>query len=129
MLFRSPADPALAAGQLSRQISSEIRFVSCLEWLRDNGADLFIECGPGKVLSGLASKVCDKPAVAIDPEPDQPGGLLRLSRALAHLAALGLPVKLSAWESPVDDPPAPTAMTVPLSGAADLATAAERRTI
>ena len=112
-----PADPALAAGQLSRQISSEIRFVSCLEWLRDNGADLFIECGPGKVLSGLASKVCDKPAVAIDPEPDQPGGLLRLARALAHLAALGLPVKLSAWESPADDPPAPTAMTVPLSGA------------
>ncbi|MBU6294946.1 MAG: acyltransferase domain-containing protein, partial [Planctomycetes bacterium] len=112
-----PADPALAASQLARQLSSEIRFVSCLQWLLDNGADLFIESGPGKVLSGLASRLGDKPAVPIDPDPDQPGGLLRLARALAHLAALGVPVRLSAWESPPEDPPAPTPMTVPLSGA------------
>lgn len=112
-----PADAAAAAALLARQPYSEIRFVSCLEWLRDAGADLFIECGPGKVLTGLATRVCDVPAVAIDPDPDQPGGLLRLARALAELAALGLPVRLDAWESPAEELPVATGMTVPLSGA------------
>ena len=112
-----PADPTAAAELLSRQPYSEIRFVSCLEWLRDAGADLFIECGPGKVLTGLASRVCDVPTVAIDPDPDQSGGLLRLARALSQLAALGVPVRLEAWESPAEELPVATGMTVPLSGA------------
>ena len=112
-----PVDATASAALLARQPYSEIRFVSCLEWLRDAGADLFIECGPGKVLTGLSSRVCDAPTVCIDPDPEQPGGLLRLARALCQLAALGLPVRLEAWESPAEELPVATGMTVPLSGA------------
>jgi [acyl-carrier-protein] S-malonyltransferase len=42
---------------LIRQVTGAVRWVECIELLRDSGANLFIEVGPGKVLTGLNGKI------------------------------------------------------------------------
>ena len=45
---------------LSRQIKSPVLWAKTVEDMIANGADTFIECGPGKVLSGLVARISDK---------------------------------------------------------------------
>ncbi len=78
--------------QLSRHLTEPVRFADELEAMYEAGARVFIEAGPGKVLSGLASQVLGgRPGVCIVPV-DQPGrpGLVQLMHALAQLAAAGV---------------------------------------
>ena len=42
---------------LQDQVTGTVRWVDCMEWLIDNGCDLFIELGPGGVLAGLAQRI------------------------------------------------------------------------
>jgi [acyl-carrier-protein] S-malonyltransferase len=42
---------------LIRQVTGAVRWVECIELLRDSGAALFLELGPGKVLTGLNGKI------------------------------------------------------------------------
>ena len=44
------------AGLLVRQAMSPVRWVKTLENMRDAGFDTFVECGPGRTLSGLVKK-------------------------------------------------------------------------
>jgi [acyl-carrier-protein] S-malonyltransferase len=46
-----------ARDALTRQVTSAVRWVDCVESLKTAGADLFIEVGPGKVLCGLLKKI------------------------------------------------------------------------
>ncbi len=43
-------------GLLVKQAMSSVQWVKTLENMRDSGIDTFIECGPGKTLSGLVKK-------------------------------------------------------------------------
>lgn len=43
------------------QITSSVRWVHGIEWLRDQGVGEYVECGPGKVLTGLVKRI-DKEA-------------------------------------------------------------------
>lgn len=45
---------------LSKQIISPVQWWQIVENMIAEGADTFIECGPGKVLSGLVSRISDK---------------------------------------------------------------------
>jgi [acyl-carrier-protein] S-malonyltransferase len=45
-----------------RQITSPVQWVSTVRWLREAGVRQYVECGPGRVLSGLIKRV-DKDAV------------------------------------------------------------------
>jgi len=47
-----------------RQITSSVRWLSCIEWFQQNGATQYLECGPGKVLSGLIRRIDKGAAVA-----------------------------------------------------------------
>jgi [acyl-carrier-protein] S-malonyltransferase len=40
-----------------KQVNSSVRWLSCIEWFRANGAARYIECGPGKVLTGLIRRI------------------------------------------------------------------------
>ena len=40
-----------------RQVNSPVRWLSCIEWFQQNGATAYIECGPGKVLTGLIRRI------------------------------------------------------------------------
>jgi len=68
--IRTPAVPVIAnvTGQphgtpdeirstMLRQVTSSVRWQSCVEWLAGAGAQAFIECGPGKILSGLIRRI------------------------------------------------------------------------
>jgi [acyl-carrier-protein] S-malonyltransferase len=49
------ADEAREA--LIRQVTGAVRWVDCMQALKQAGADLFIEAGPGKVLCGLLKQI------------------------------------------------------------------------
>lgn len=64
-----------------RQVTSSVQWVGSIEWFRQNGVTEYIECGPGKVLSGLIKRI-DKDAVAVSIQ-DVPS----LDKAVAGLKA------------------------------------------
>ena len=54
---------------LVRQAYGPVRWVETIKKMTENGAELFVECGPGKVLAGLVKRINDTPVVSIsDPE-------------------------------------------------------------
>ncbi len=55
-------EKALVGGKLEQQVSSPVRWLQTIENMRANGAQRFIEIGPGKVLTGLVRQI-DKEAV------------------------------------------------------------------
>ena len=57
--------------RMAEQVTSSVRWVSCIEWMRANGIERFVECGPGKVLSGLVRRI-DKKAMITNIQ-DLPG--------------------------------------------------------
>lgn len=50
-------EPAAIRAALVRQIASPVRWVDCVQKMEREGARLFVECGPGKVLTGLNKRV------------------------------------------------------------------------
>ncbi|MEM6734844.1 MAG: ACP S-malonyltransferase [Bacteroidota bacterium] len=50
-------DIELLKNNLVKQLTSPVRWVRCVQNMIRDGADLFIECGPGKVLQGLIKKI------------------------------------------------------------------------
>jgi [acyl-carrier-protein] S-malonyltransferase len=50
-------DPDAIKESLARQITGSVRWVDSIERLRDNGAAIFVETGPGRVLQGLIRRI------------------------------------------------------------------------
>jgi len=48
---------AAARDALIRQVTGAVRWVDCMHALKDAGAEIFIEVGPGKVLCGLLKQI------------------------------------------------------------------------
>ncbi len=40
-----------------KQVTCSVRWLECVKWLKANGAGGYLECGPGKVLSGLIKRI------------------------------------------------------------------------
>lgn len=83
---------------LARHIAEPVRFTDEINELYKAGARVFIECGPGLVLSGLVDRIlADRPhtTLAID-APGRPGWL-QLAHLLTQALAIGLPVHLAPW--------------------------------
>ncbi|GAA2583393.1 SDR family NAD(P)-dependent oxidoreductase [Actinomadura fulvescens] len=88
-----PADADAVRELLARQVAEPVRFAAQIEKMYEAGARVFVEAGPGRVLTGLVGKILgDRPhtAVACD-VPGEPG-LVRFLHALAELALAGVPV-------------------------------------
>jgi [acyl-carrier-protein] S-malonyltransferase len=62
----SHADPAAIRLALARQLHTPVRWVETVRALKAAGAGQMIECGPGKVLTGLGKRIDDSfPALAL----------------------------------------------------------------
>lgn len=71
---------------LCRQVISPVRFTTALAAM-DGAADLFIEAGPGRILSGLVGDMTSTPVVALDAGGDSLEGLLTAAGAVFALGA------------------------------------------
>src|SRR6185295_17879802 len=88
------ADAGHVRAELAAQIGAPVRFADEVEAMYAAGARVFVEVGPGEVLSRLVRTVlADRPhlAVACDGRPGQ--GLRGFLTALAQLACAGVPVR------------------------------------
>lgn len=54
---QSVYDPEEIQANLVRQLTAPVRWTQSIQCMIDNGAQRFTECGPGKVLQGLISKI------------------------------------------------------------------------
>ena len=50
-------DPEAIRAAMVRQVTGSVRWVESMEWARDQGADRYVEFGPGKVLTGLVKRI------------------------------------------------------------------------
>ncbi len=67
---QTETDPARIGELLVEQIYSPVRWTQCMQTMCGAGITHFVECGPGKVLSGLARRVDRSLTVAALEEPD-----------------------------------------------------------
>lgn len=83
---------ALVAVQLERPV----RFTEQINSMYEAGARIFVEAGPGRVLSQLVDRILgDRPHIAVPCDAPGEPGLRRLLLALAELAAAGVPVDVT----------------------------------
>lgn len=54
---QTESDPARIETLLTEQIYSPVKWVGCVRQLVDSGVGVVLECGPGKVLSGLNKRI------------------------------------------------------------------------
>ncbi|MGW1721500.1 SDR family NAD(P)-dependent oxidoreductase [Streptomyces sp. NPDC002306] len=88
------ADADAVRAELAAQIGAPVGFVEQIEAMYAAGARIFVEAGPGSVLTRLVEQILgDRPhrTVACEPRPDS--GLRGWLDALARLAVAGLPVR------------------------------------
>ncbi|MET8975652.1 SDR family oxidoreductase [Streptomyces sp. NPDC004539] len=90
----APYTPDSVRTELAAQIGSPVRFADQIEAMYDAGARVFVEAGPGSVLTRLVGKVLgDRPHRTVACEPRPGSGLRGWLEALARLALAGVPVR------------------------------------
>jgi acyl transferase domain-containing protein len=90
-----PNDAAGAAELLTEQLVRPVRFAEQIQAMYDAGARVFIEVGPGQVLSGLVDQILGSaPHLAVPTDVRDRSGLFQLQLALGQLAAQGVTVNL-----------------------------------
>ncbi|MCO4746692.1 MAG: SDR family NAD(P)-dependent oxidoreductase [Proteobacteria bacterium] len=91
------ADAVAVAETLAEHVVSPVRFVEQLEAMHAAGARIFLEVGPGRVLTRFVEKTLgDRDITALSLEDPRGGGALDgLVRLVAQLAVHGIPVDLA----------------------------------
>lgn len=88
------ADADAVRAELAAQIGAPVSFVEQIESMYEAGARVFVEAGPGSVLTRLVGQILgERPHTAVACEPRPGGGLRDWLDALARLAVAGLPVR------------------------------------
>jgi [acyl-carrier-protein] S-malonyltransferase len=77
------ADVETLRTRLIEQLYQPVRWTSCIEAMTGRGAEVFIECGPGKVLTGLNKRIArGSKGLAVN-DPDSLAAALELAREAA----------------------------------------------
>ena len=88
-----PSEPDEIRRLLAAQVASPVRFVDQIEAMYAAGVRVFVEAGPGRVLTQLVDKILgDRPHRAIATDVSGEPGLRRFLLALAELATAGVAV-------------------------------------
>lgn len=89
------ADPAAQRALLSSQIASSVRFVEMIEAMYASGVRVFLEVGPGSVLTGLVSEILKgRPHRAVATDRKGQDGLQTFWQAAGQLAVAGVSLDL-----------------------------------
>ncbi len=64
VLAKAVSDPNEIKANLVAQLTSPVKWEQCVEAMITDGAEKFVECGPGKVLQGLVTKVYKEAVVS-----------------------------------------------------------------
>ena len=84
-----PTDATAIKSQLARHIVEPVRFVEQIERMYADGARIFVEVGPGRVLTGFIEKIlAGKPHRAIATDQKGQPGIAPFLETLARLAVL-----------------------------------------
>ncbi len=90
-----PADGAAVVERLSKHLVGQVRFCDQIEAMYAAGARVFVEVGPGRVLSGLVAEILgEKPYATVITAGKDPEGLDTFLNSLAQLYCLGCDVDL-----------------------------------
>jgi [acyl-carrier-protein] S-malonyltransferase len=54
---KAESDPVAIKALMLEQIYKPVLWVDCIQALKQGGAELFVECGPGRVLNGLTKRI------------------------------------------------------------------------
>ncbi|WTV09028.1 SDR family oxidoreductase [Streptomyces sp. NBC_00046] len=88
------ADGDAVRSELAAQIGAPVAFVEQIDAMYEAGARIFVEAGPGSVLTRLVGQILgDRPHRTVACEPRPGSGLRGWLDALAELAVAGLPVR------------------------------------
>ncbi|MBI3296868.1 MAG: SDR family NAD(P)-dependent oxidoreductase [Elusimicrobia bacterium] len=96
-----PDAPAAAKDLLAGQLAAPVEFLAEVTAMHEAGARVFLEVGPGGRLTGLVKAILGQrphEALALDASHGRGRGVHDLAKALAQLAASGLPIDLTPWE-------------------------------
>ena len=94
---RYPSSPHEIRAELAEQVGAPVRFVEQIESMYAAGARVFVEAGPGRVLSGLVAAILGERPHEVVPIDGAPGrGIRALLTAVGRLACAGTPVQ-TAW--------------------------------
>ncbi|MDQ7910390.1 SDR family oxidoreductase [Phytohabitans sp. ZYX-F-186] len=89
-----PAGADAVRAELAAQIGAPVRFVEQIEAMYASGARVFVEAGPGGVLTKLVRAVLgDRPHLAVACDGQAGEGLRAFLTAIAELACAGVPVR------------------------------------
>ncbi|ARP69093.1 polyketide synthase [Streptomyces pluripotens] len=92
-----PQDADAVRTELAAQIGAPVAFTAQIEAMYEAGARIFVEAGPGTVLTRFVGQILgDRPHRTVACEPRSDSGLRGWLDALARLAVAGLPVR-TAW--------------------------------
>ncbi len=92
---RYPEDTDAIRALLVNHLVSKVDFVNEIETMYNDGARIFIEVGPGRVLSGLVSKILkDRPHLALISNQAGKSGLSQLLHLLGRLIVSGINVNM-----------------------------------
>jgi acyl transferase domain-containing protein/NAD(P)H-dependent flavin oxidoreductase YrpB (nitropropane dioxygenase family)/NAD(P)-dependent dehydrogenase (short-subunit alcohol dehydrogenase family) len=92
-----PSEPEAVRRTLADQVAAPVRFVEQIEAMYAAGARVFVEAGPGRVLTTLVGKILgERPHLAVACDVAGEAGLPRFLLALAQLAAAGVAVDTEA---------------------------------
>ena len=87
-----PSSPDAVRALLAAQVAQPVRFAQEINAMYDAGARVFVEAGPGQVLSCLVDDILgDRPHVAVACDSSQ-GGVTQFLRALGTLAMSGVDI-------------------------------------
>lgn len=92
-----PAKPAAMRELLARHLVEPVRFVDQVSQLVSAGVELFVEVGPGKILTRMVEQNLSDKKIPILTLDGGKGGVPQFAEMLAACLAFGLPVNLSAW--------------------------------
>ncbi|MDQ3900834.1 MAG: acyltransferase domain-containing protein, partial [Actinomycetota bacterium] len=114
-----PSDPAAIRAALAAHVAEPVRFVEQVEAMYAAGVRVFVEAGPGRVLTKLVDAIlADRPHTSVATDVAGEHGLRRLLLALGELAVAGIPVDPAELFRGRDIYPASAPMTASFTGSA-----------